>query len=68
MLPQVRFQPSSRDYFFAFAHCPLGFVEWAKIQIEQYAEMFRKQVFNSDVEKQMIEDCIEITQNTSKKA
>jgi len=44
-----------------------SFVEWAKIQIEQYAEMFRKQVFNSDVDKQMIEDCIKITQNTSKK-
>ncbi|KLO20158.1 hypothetical protein SCHPADRAFT_816745 [Schizopora paradoxa] len=44
-----------------------SFVEWAKIQIEQFAEMFRKQVFNSDVDKQTIEDCIKITQNSSKK-
>lgn len=65
ILRQVRFYRLEGN---AKAHLLLGFVEWAKIQIEQYAEMFRKQVFNSDVDKQTIEDCIKITQSTSKKA
>ena len=28
----------------------IGFIEWAREQIENYAEMFRKQVYTSDVD------------------
>ncbi|EKM61512.1 uncharacterized protein PHACADRAFT_135232 [Phanerochaete carnosa HHB-10118-sp] len=43
------------------------FVEWAKKQVEAYAEMFRKQVYGSDVDPQTVEDAKKITQAHSKK-
>lgn len=44
-----------------------GFVEWARSQIELYAEMFRKQVYSSDIDQRTIEDAIKITELQSKK-
>lgn len=43
------------------------FVEWAKEQVESYAEMFRKQVYISDVDPQTVEDAKTITHVHSKK-
>jgi hypothetical protein len=48
-------------------HVITGFIEWAKAQIEEYASMFRKQVYTSDVESKTIEDALLITYNQSKK-
>jgi len=44
-----------------------GFIDWAKQQIENYAEMFRKQVYSSDVESKTVEETLQITYNQSKK-
>lgn len=44
------------------------FIEWAKKQVELYAELFRKQVYSSDVDKQTVEDAIKITHMQSKKS
>ncbi|KAI0714572.1 hypothetical protein C8Q76DRAFT_727239 [Earliella scabrosa] len=44
-----------------------SFVEWAKQQIEVYAEMFRKQVYSSDIDPRTIDDAIQITHLQSKK-
>ncbi|KAI0673985.1 Cullin repeat-like-containing domain protein [Trametes maxima] len=44
-----------------------SFVEWAKQQIELYAEMFRKQVFSTDVDPRTIDEAIQITHVQSKK-
>ncbi|EMD31124.1 hypothetical protein CERSUDRAFT_109603 [Gelatoporia subvermispora B] len=43
------------------------FVEWAKHQIELYAEMFRRQVYSSDIDQETIEDAIKITHLQSRK-
>ncbi|KIM88914.1 hypothetical protein PILCRDRAFT_3077 [Piloderma croceum F 1598] len=43
------------------------FIDWAKQQIENYAEMFRKQVYSSDVESKTVEEALQITYNQSKK-
>ena len=37
------------------------FIEWAKGQIENYADMFRKQVYGSDVDPETTEAAIKIT-------
>ncbi|KAH9884631.1 hypothetical protein C8Q73DRAFT_660739 [Cubamyces lactineus] len=42
-------------------------VEWAKQQVELYAEMFRKQVYSSDIDPHVIEEAIQITHIQSKK-
>ena len=44
-----------------------AFIDWAKHQIESYAEMFRKQVYSSDVEPSTVEEALRITYNQSKK-
>ena len=44
-----------------------GFIEWAKEQIHSYAEMFRKQVYSSDADRQTIEEAIKITQSQSRR-
>ncbi|KAI0370103.1 hypothetical protein BV20DRAFT_1044076 [Pilatotrama ljubarskyi] len=44
-----------------------SFVEWAKQQIELFAEMFRKQVYSSDVDPATIDEAIQITHLQSKK-
>lgn len=45
----------------------IGFVEWAKEQVEAYAEMFRKQVYSSDVDTPTVEEAKKITHIHSKK-
>lgn len=45
----------------------LGFIDWAKQQIESYAEMFRKQVYSSDVEQKTVDEALNITYSQSKK-
>ena len=45
----------------------LAFIDWARQQIENYAEMFRKQVYSSDVEQKTVEEALNITYNQSKK-
>lgn len=47
--------------------CLLAFIDWAKQQIESYAEMFRKQVYSSDVQPKTVEEALNITFNQSKK-
>ncbi|KAH7916378.1 hypothetical protein BJ138DRAFT_995706 [Hygrophoropsis aurantiaca] len=44
-----------------------SFIDWAKKQIEMYAEMFRKQVYVSDVEQQSVEEAVRITHSQSRK-
>ena len=44
-----------------------GFIEWAREQIENYAEMFRKQVYSSDVDLQTVQDAIKVTYLQSKR-
>jgi len=43
------------------------FIDWAKQQIENYAEMFRKQVYISDVESKTVDEALQITYSQSKK-
>ncbi|EJC98814.1 uncharacterized protein FOMMEDRAFT_23599 [Fomitiporia mediterranea MF3/22] len=43
------------------------FVEWAKTQIGLYADMFRKQVFSSDVDDETVRKCISTTHTQNKK-
>lgn len=45
----------------------LGFIDWAKKQIELYAEIFRKQVYSSDVDQQTVEEALRITHSQSRK-
>ena len=49
------------------AHCLIGFVEWAKSQIEIFAEMFRIQVFCTDVDQSVVDEALNITHNQSRK-
>ncbi|KIJ39437.1 hypothetical protein M422DRAFT_781017 [Sphaerobolus stellatus SS14] len=42
-------------------------VQWAKEQIETFAEMFRKQVHGSDVSPQTLQDCLEVTRLQAKR-
>lgn len=44
-----------------------AFVQWAKGQIEKYAEMFRKQVYSLDVDPEIINVAIKVTKAQSKK-
>ena len=48
-------------------HCLTGFIEWAKSQIETFAEMFRIQVFCTDVDKSVVDEALDITHNQSRK-
>lgn len=45
----------------------LAFVDWAKKQLEDFAEIFRKQVYTSDVDSTVMEDAMKITFTQSKK-
>jgi hypothetical protein len=47
--------------------CLSAFVDWAKGQIEVYAEMFRTQVFTPDVDAKTVEECVNISHQQSKK-
>ncbi|GLB43605.1 putative nuclear mrna splicing [Lyophyllum shimeji] len=44
-----------------------AFIDWAKTQIEDFAANFRKQVFTSDVDSQVVEDALKITYTQSRK-
>ncbi|KAG8219361.1 hypothetical protein J3R82DRAFT_278 [Butyriboletus roseoflavus] len=44
-----------------------GYIDWAKKQIELYAEMFRKQVFSSDVDQPTVDEALKITHSQSRK-
>jgi hypothetical protein len=44
-----------------------AFIDWAKKQIEGYADMFRKQVYSSDVDPKVVEEALRITHTQSKK-
>ncbi|TFK68248.1 hypothetical protein BDN72DRAFT_769553 [Pluteus cervinus] len=44
-----------------------AFIDWAKHRIEEYAESFRRQVYVSDVEPQVIEEAIKLTHSQSRK-
>lgn len=48
-------------------HVDLGFIDWAKKQIELYAEMFKKQVYSSDVDQPTIDEALKITHSQSRK-
>ncbi|KAF7974912.1 hypothetical protein HWV62_11077 [Athelia sp. TMB] len=43
------------------------FIDWAKGEIEHYGEMFRKQVYTSDVEQNTVDEALRITYSQSKK-
>ncbi|KAF9469596.1 Cullin repeat-like-containing domain protein, partial [Collybia nuda] len=43
------------------------FIDWAKKQIENYAETFRIQVYTSDVDPKVVEDALKVTYTQSKK-
>ncbi|KAG7452025.1 uncharacterized protein BT62DRAFT_1071208 [Guyanagaster necrorhizus] len=45
-----------------------AFIDWAKSEIENYADVFRRQVFSSDVDPKVVEEGLKITYSQSKKA
>lgn len=47
---------------------PSAFIEWAKLQIENYSDIFRKQVYSSDVDAKVVEEAMKITYAQSRKA
>jgi hypothetical protein len=44
-----------------------GFIEWAKSQIEMFAEMFRTQVFSTGVDRSVVDHALSITHSQSRK-
>ena len=59
------------SFLFHIMDCHLtvfpAFVEWAKAQISIYADMFRKQVFSSDVDEETVRECIAKTHAQNRK-
>lgn len=45
----------------------LALVEWAKVEVETFAELFRSQVYSSDLDQEVIEEAIIATHTQSKK-
>lgn len=45
----------------------VAFIDWAKLQIQNFAAMFRKQVYTSDVDPKTVEGAVTITHTQSKK-
>lgn len=45
----------------------VAFIDWAKMQIQDFATMFRKQVYTSDVDQKIVEGALAITYTQSKK-
>ena len=45
----------------------IAFIDWAKFQIQDFATMFRKQVYTSDVDPKTVEGALAITYTQSKK-
>ncbi|KAJ7754970.1 nuclear mRNA splicing protein [Mycena maculata] len=44
-----------------------AFIDWAKKQIEDYGELFRRQVYSSDVDPKVVDEAMKITYAQSKK-
>ncbi|KAF8492853.1 hypothetical protein F5888DRAFT_1728215 [Russula emetica] len=44
-----------------------SFIEWARSLVETFAEMFRIQVFSTDVDESVVEEALNITHNQSRK-
>ncbi|KAJ7459067.1 hypothetical protein B0H11DRAFT_2060287 [Mycena galericulata] len=44
-----------------------AFIDWAKKQIEDYGELFRRQVYSSDVDLKVVDEAMKITYAQSKK-
>jgi len=44
-----------------------AFIDWAKFQMQDFATMFRKQVYTSDVDQKTVEGALSITYSQSKK-
>ncbi|KAJ7103196.1 exo84 subunit/exocyst complex component [Mycena belliarum] len=44
-----------------------AFIDWAKKQIEDYGEQFRRQVYSSDVDAKVVDEALKITYSQSKK-
>ncbi|KAJ7150404.1 exo84 subunit/exocyst complex component [Mycena filopes] len=44
-----------------------AFIDWAKKQIEDYGELFRRQVYSSDADKKIVDEALKITYAQSKK-
>ncbi|KAJ4485563.1 hypothetical protein J3R30DRAFT_3440464 [Lentinula aciculospora] len=44
-----------------------AFIDWARSQVETYAEIFRNQVYSSGVEGKVVEEALQITYDLSKK-
>ncbi|KIK70441.1 hypothetical protein GYMLUDRAFT_89474 [Collybiopsis luxurians FD-317 M1] len=44
-----------------------SFIDWARLQVESYAEIFRNQVYSSGVESKVVEEALKITYDLSKK-
>ncbi|KAI0095053.1 hypothetical protein BDY19DRAFT_881048 [Irpex rosettiformis] len=44
-----------------------SFVQWAKTEVEKYAEMFRKQVYSLDVDPEVIDSAVKVTKLQSRK-
>lgn len=44
-----------------------AFIDWARSQVEGYAEIFRNQVYSSGVEVKVVEEALKITYDLSKK-
>ncbi|KAJ7492286.1 hypothetical protein FB451DRAFT_1022270 [Mycena latifolia] len=44
-----------------------AFIDWAKKQIEDYGELFRRQVYSSDVDPKVVDEALKITYSQSKK-
>ena len=45
----------------------LAFITWSKQQIQDYAEIFRKQVYFKDVDPKVVQGAISITQSQARK-
>ncbi|KAF7302741.1 Exocyst complex component [Mycena chlorophos] len=44
-----------------------AFIDWARKQIEDYGELFRRQVYSPDVDKKVVDEALMITRAQSKK-
>ncbi|KAJ7292985.1 nuclear mRNA splicing protein [Mycena rebaudengoi] len=44
-----------------------AFIDWAKKQIDNYGQMFRRQVYSSDVDPKVVDEAMKITYSQSKK-
>ena len=45
----------------------LGFITWAKEQIETFADLFRRQVYATTIEDGIADECIRVTASHNRK-